>query len=97
MSESATMAEPIVGGWTIFSCDITKEANKAFETALKGHVGVKYSPVSFASQMVSGMNYSFFCNAKGVYPGADNQAAIVDIYQPLEGDPHITEIRLIKA
>lgn len=96
MTESATMAESVVGGWTTFSCDITEEANKAFKTALQGHVGVNYSPVSFASQVVSGMNYSFFCNAKGVYPGATNQAVIIDIYQPLEGDPHIAEIKQIK-
>ena len=86
----------ILGGWTTFSCKLTKEASQVFETAFKDFVGVVYSPVAFATQVVSGTNYSFFCNAKPVYPNAPNQAAMVNIYQPLEGPPHITEIRPIR-
>jgi hypothetical protein len=89
------MSESIAGGWSTFSCDITKEANEVFETALKGLVGVEYRPVAFATQVVSGVNYSFFCNAKAVYPGTPDEAAMVDIYQPLDGSPHITEITRI--
>lgn len=91
MSESSK-----VGGWSTFSCDLTKEASEVVKTALKDLIGVSYSPVAFANQVVSGTNYSFFCNAKAVYPNAPNQAVMIDIYQPLEGPPHIKEIRLIK-
>jgi hypothetical protein len=90
------MTEAMVGGWSIFSSEITKEAKDVFETALKGLVGVDYSPVAFATQVVSGTNYSFFCNAKAVYPDAPNQGAIVDIYKPLDGQAHLREIRTIK-
>lgn len=86
----------IVGGWTPFSCNITKEASEVFEEVFKGFVGVSYSPVAFATQVVSGINYSFFCNAEPVYPNALNQAAIVNIYKPIHGSAHITEIRMIK-
>jgi hypothetical protein len=90
------MGSQLLGGWTTYSCQITEDASKIFEEAFQGFVGVSYTPVAFATQLVSGTNYSFFCNAKAVYPNAPNQAAMVDIYQPLEGLPHITEITPIK-
>lgn len=55
-------------------------------------VGVDYVPLAVATQVVSGINYRFFCNAKGVYPGSTNDAAMVQIYQPLDGEVHITSI-----
>jgi hypothetical protein len=94
MSE-ATLEKSLSGGWTSFNCQITKEASQVFEAAFKSFVGISYSPVAFATQVVSGTNYSFFCNAKAGYPNAPNQAAIVDIYQPLDGPVHITGIRMI--
>ena len=94
MSE-ATLEKVSCGGWTSFSSEITKEASEVFEAAFKGFVGISYSPVAFATQVVAGNNYSFFCNAKAAYPNAPNQAAIVDIYQPLDGSAHITGIRMI--
>jgi hypothetical protein len=30
-----------------------------------------------------------------VYPGALNEGAMIDIFQPLQGDPHITQIRIV--
>lgn len=81
------------GAYSDYSCNISPEAQKVFDTAFSGFVGVRYTPIAVATQVVAGINYSFLCNSKGVYPGATNQVAIVNIYQPLEGDPHITEIR----
>lgn len=84
--------EVIPGGWTAYSSDISGETKQVFEKALKGLKGVDYSPTAVASQVVSGVNYSFFCNAKGVYPGALNEGAMIEIYKPLQGDPHIVSI-----
>ena len=84
-----------VGGWTIYSTTISSAAKKAFDDALKGLVGVGYEPLAVASQLVSGTNYRFFCNAKVVYPGAPNQAALVQIYQPAQGQAHITSIKIV--
>ena len=66
-----------------------------FDKVFEHFVGCKYDPLAVATQVVSGTNYSFFCNAKGVYPDALNQGAIVNIYQPIQGDPHITGIKVV--
>lgn len=90
------MTNSITGGWTDYTCPISKEAQKAFDKAFEFFTGVKYTPVAYASQVVNGVNYSFFCNALGIYPGAIGYPALVDIYQPFEGDPHITQIKPLK-
>jgi len=90
------MAEQMPGGWSAWSFDITREAQKVFDEALAGLVGVDYSPLAFATQVVAGTNYCFLCKAKGVYPGAEAYPALVYIYQPLSGAPHITSITEVK-
>jgi hypothetical protein len=82
----------IPGGWTAYSCQISNDAKNAFDEAFKGFVGVDYTPVAVATQVVAGINYSFFCNALGVYPGATNEGAMVLIYSPAGGKPHIVSI-----
>jgi hypothetical protein len=84
--------ENIMGGWSEYTAPISAEDMKVFNDALNGFVGVNYTPVAVAKQVVAGMNYSFFCNKKGVYPGALNEAATVLIYFPPSGTPHITAI-----
>ncbi len=86
-----------VGGWTTFSSKMSDEETAIFNAALDGLLGVKYTPVAVASQVVSGTNYCYFCNAQAVYPGATNEAATVHIYKPLSGDAHITEIKMTNA
>ncbi|MBB3188352.1 hypothetical protein [Microbacter margulisiae] len=87
--------EAAVGGWTPFSTQIPADVLDVFKKSFAGFVGVTYSPLAYASQVVAGTNYQFFCNAKGVYPGAANEAAMVTIYKPLQGDPHITSIHKV--
>lgn len=86
------METNIPGGWTPYSTTISAEAMDVFKHAMHGLVGVSYTPIAFATQVVSGINYRFICNAKVVYPNAPNDAAIVQIYKPLTGDAHITSI-----
>ena len=86
-------SERRTGAYSDYSCNISPEAQDVFTTALAGLVGVEYTPFAVATQVVNGTNYSFLCNSKGVYPGATNKVAIVNIYQPLNGEPHISEIR----
>jgi hypothetical protein len=81
------------GGWTPYSCNISTETQTVFDTAFKGFVGVKYTPVAVATQVVAGVNYSFFCNAKVVYPNAPDEAAMVLIYAPPNMPPHIISIK----
>ncbi|MBU2707033.1 hypothetical protein KCM76_13645 [Zooshikella marina] len=82
----------LVGAYGPFSSNIDKEAQVAFSEAMEHFTGVKYQPVAVASQVVSGVNYAFFCNATPVYPGAPTVPAMVTIYKPLNEPACITHI-----
>lgn len=86
----------IPGGFTPYSCDLSADAKKAFEEAVGSIVGVGYQPVAVASQVVNGVVYSFFCNARVVLPNAPNEAAIIKVYQPREGKAMLLDIQSIK-
>ncbi|MDE1464462.1 hypothetical protein [Spartinivicinus poritis] len=81
-----------LGAYGPFTCNIDQQAKVAFSEAFEHFQGVKYEPVAVASQVVSGKNYAFFCNATPVYPGAATYPAMVSIYQPLDGNAGITHI-----
>ena len=89
--------ETMTGAWGGFSFTITPEAKSVFDQALEGLVGVQYTPIAFAIQVVSGLNYCFLSEGKVVYPGGPEFAALIYVYAPLEGAPHITGITQIKA
>ncbi|MEH1950869.1 MAG: hypothetical protein V7K77_28520 [Nostoc sp.] len=82
-----------VGGWSPLSRNISKEASEVFEAAVKGLIGVSYSPIAFATQVVSGTNYRFVSHAKAVSPEAHDEIVIVDIYKPLHGPAYVTGIK----
>jgi len=84
----------VPGGWGGLSFTITPEAKSVFDQALHGLLGVQYTPLAFATQVVNGLNYCFLCEGRVVYPGAPGFAALIYIYAPPEKDatPHITEI-----
>ncbi len=98
MKEQVKKAEMVTGAYTDYRCAISKEELGIFEEALDGLLGVEYKPVAVATQVVAGENLSFFCNAKGVYPGSMWVPAMVDIYNPLpgQGKPVITNIHIIQ-
>lgn len=83
-----------VGTWTAFTSEISPIEMKVFQEAISGIIGVNYTPVAVATQLVSGTNYRFFCNAVATYPGAVNQGMMVQIYAPLEGNPHVVSIHV---
>ncbi|WP_163835260.1 hypothetical protein [Spartinivicinus ruber] len=89
MSSNASTA---LGAYGPFTCNIDQQAKVAFSEAFEHFVGVKYEPVSVASQVVSGTNYAYFCNATPVYPGATTYPAMVTVYKPLDGQACITHI-----
>lgn len=91
-----TTTTPLVGGWTNFTFTLTDNAKKVFSLAFKGFVGVDYTPLAFATQVVAGTNWCFLAKGVVVYPGAPEMAALIYIYEPLEGNPHITDIEQIK-
>ncbi|WP_087024208.1 hypothetical protein [Thaumasiovibrio subtropicus] len=84
----------IVGGWTQYR-PLTPEDHAVFDTALKGFVGVNYQPTEVSSQVVAGINYRYKCNASLPGPEIMEWEAVVEIFKPLEGQPHITNIHKI--
>lgn len=89
------MSNQILGAYGPFSSKIDDQATKAFSEAVEHFVGVQYSPVAVATQVVAGLNYAFFCNAQ--IPGLGNSIypAMVNVYQPLDGSAVITHIQKI--
>lgn len=88
--------ETIPGGLSPYTCKISDEAKKAFEQAMIGWVGVRYSPVAVSQQVVAGMIYRFFCNSQMVTLHASTGAAIVVIYQPLDAQAYVKAIHPIE-
>ncbi|MDC1105216.1 hypothetical protein OAT16_00825 [Prolixibacteraceae bacterium] len=80
------------GGYTPYKKDIPKEVMNAFKEAMEGLVGVGYEPLCYASQVVEGTNYCFFCNATLVIAEPMTYPAFVEVYKPLEGRACITHI-----
>ncbi|MGY2289593.1 hypothetical protein ACW9H6_07800 [Pseudomonas sp. SDO528_S397] len=78
------------GGWTPYY-ELTSEDKKVFDQALEGFVGVTYTPETVSTQVVAGKNYRYYSKAQ--QPGSPGTwTAIVEIYAPPQGKPHITQI-----
>ena len=79
-----------VGGWSSYHSLTGKDKN-IFNTALSYLKGVTYIPNAVSTQVVAGVNYRFKCTASN--PPADIiWKCIVEIFQPLGGEPYITAI-----
>ncbi|WP_321470969.1 hypothetical protein [Halarcobacter sp.] len=81
------------GGWSEYH-DLTAEDRAVFYEALEGFVGVNYIPSVVSTQVVAGMNYKYKCIAS-IPPSDVNWETIIEIFEPLEGKPHIVSIARI--
>ena len=88
--EAAANIKP--GGWTPFA-KVTSDKQKVFDEALKGLVGVDYTPLAFTSQVVNGANYIFAANAKIVYPGSREYPALLRVFSPPGGPARVVNIQ----
>ncbi|MCD1118552.1 hypothetical protein [Chryseobacterium turcicum] len=88
-----TAQKSLVGGWTAYHA-LTPEDQKVFDEAMRGFVGVKYSPKMVSTQIVNGTNYRFKCDAS-MPPSDVIWEAIVEVYCPIEGVPHVVSITRI--
>lgn len=90
-----TKATPAVvpGGWTGFNFTLTPNAQKVFGVVKM--LGVNYTPLAFATQVVAGTNWCFLAKGTIVYPDNPEIAALIYIYEPLHGETHVTEIHRI--
>lgn len=82
--------EVMVGGWSPYH-PLTPKDRAVFDEAMKGFVGVKYTPNTVSTQVVAGTNYRFKCTAS-MPPSEVVWEAIVEIFQPLKGSPYVTGI-----
>lgn len=88
-----TLQDSLVGGWTQYQ-PLTPQDQKVFDEAMRGFVGVKYSPKEVSTQVVNGTNYRFRCDAS-MPPSEVIWEAIVEIYSPINGQPHVVSITRI--
>lgn len=79
------------GGWTPFG-DLSDDAKAVFKDGISHLLGVDYSPVAVATQVVNGMNYCFFCNASIPSPNTSTYPAMVEMYVSPEKGVSITHI-----
>ena len=86
---------PLSGGWTRASSpEITSEIQSLFDKATLGMVGVGYTPVAYlASQVVAGTNYLALCSISPVVPNAAATYALVTIYEDLQGNASLYDVR----
>ncbi|HKX86222.1 MAG TPA: hypothetical protein VJL37_06100 [Flavobacterium sp.] len=82
--------EVVVGGWTAYH-PLTAQDKAVFDEAMKGFVGVVYTPQAVSTQVVAGTNYRYKCIAS-MPPAQVVWEAIVEIFQPLNGAPYVTGI-----
>ncbi|WP_069956052.1 hypothetical protein [Pectobacterium parmentieri] len=68
------------------------DADEALFKATVHLLGVTYSPLFAATQVVSGTNYSFLTKGTVTSPDAPLKMVKTHIYKPLSGDAHITKI-----
>ncbi|QZT38434.1 hypothetical protein K5X82_05940 [Halosquirtibacter xylanolyticus] len=83
------------GCFTAYKKEIPSVVLTIFDEATNKLTGVAYEPLNYASQVVNGTNYSFFCNASPLYPESFEYAVLIEIYKPLEADPYITKIQKV--
>ena len=86
------MTTQLVGGYTAYRTEIKDSEKAIFEKAMAGRTGVRFEPIAVATQVVSGMNYSFFCNSQVVAPDAPVKGARVTIYEGIGKAPVVTSI-----
>lgn len=76
------------------SLDANKEVKEAFEKAMQELSGVNYEPIAYlAYQVVSGNNYCILCRSTVTYPDAKPTYSLVYIYEDLEGNAEISDVK----
>ena len=89
------MVGTVTGAYTPFKTEISTDEMDVFKKATGQLLGVKYQPLAVSTQVVSGINYKFFCNSTPVYPDAITTPVMVKIYKQLDGTVHLLEIEKI--
>ena len=78
------MSDVMVGGYTAYKTAITAEQKALLAKAVG--IGVNYSPIAVATQVVAGINYRFLCNAQVTAPNTPVEGKLVQFYVPLRSE-----------
>lgn len=81
-----------VGGYTKFSKKVKGKTKKIFKKATQQLTGASYEPLAVATQVVSGLNYKFICNARTISPNPVDDLAIITVYQSLSGELEVLSV-----
>jgi hypothetical protein len=84
-----------LGGWTEWNFTPGHQDIAAFKEATQGYVGVGYTLVASASQVVNGTNYAFLCEARSVTLNQRVYLVVINAFQPIGGKPTITDIKKV--
>lgn len=85
------------GGWSPYETKISNEEMQIFKKATKDLTGVGYEPVAVATQVVSGMNYNYFCNATVADQSQTTYPAMLEVTQTSSGDIKLSNISPIQT
>lgn len=66
--------------WSGFDVKISDKAREVFNKALDGVTGISYNPVAVATQVISGVDYCFFCSTE-----TSQQYALIEINESVNG------------
>ena len=77
------------GGWS-YQSYLTPYDSFIFFNAIGRHNDFFYTPIAVATQVVNGTNYKFMTIAEPQTEDLNPQFAVVDIYQPLNGEAYVT-------
>lgn len=99
-STDADAAEPMTGGWQvpdeITAVEVPDDALAAFNKAMEGFTGNDLTPMALlGTQVVAGTNYAFLCRSKLVTADPVESIQVVIIYEDLEGNTTISEIKTV--
>jgi hypothetical protein len=83
---------PGSGGWTHYR-ELTPKDIEIFKEAFKNISGVEYTPTLVSTQIVMGTNYRYRTNVTTPQTSqTETWKATVDIYEPIDSTPYITQI-----
>lgn len=94
---TVTVGEGLLGGWTYYSennaAELPKDLQAAFDGALEGLLGAKYTPVAYiGSQVVAGLNHAFLCSATPVTENPTTELVVIKVYAALDGTYTVNSI-----
>ena len=95
LSMPALASGSAVGGWKVTEdAAVSAQAQAVFDKAVEGLTGADYETIALLStQVVAGTNYCFLCRVTPVYPDPESSYAFVYVYEDLQGNASILEVK----